>query len=106
MELSLKDIRELIGGTTGTTSTELPFNVGDKLFIRTVTYHVTGEVVKIVGKFLVMKNAAWIADSGRFMDALKSEQFSEVEPFTNEIFLNTDSITDATLIKSLPTTQK
>ena len=67
--------------------------VGGKYFFRTVTYHVTGEVTKIVGRFAVLKNAAWIADSGRFMNAIKDGTLSEVEP-VGDAFLNLDTVVD------------
>ena len=54
-------------------SSEIPFEVGKKYFIRTVTYHLTGEVEAIKGNFLVLKNGAWIADSGRFNEMIKNE---------------------------------
>lgn len=69
--------------------------VGKKLFIRTVTYHMVGEVEKVVGKFFQLKNASWVADSGRFHDALKNgfPSNAEIEP-TTQAWLNTDSIVD------------
>ena len=77
------------------TEYELPFEIGKPYFIRTVTYFVTGRVKKIVGKFLVLEEAAWITDIGRFSDAMKSGIMDEVEPLDGEMYLNTDSITDA-----------
>lgn len=80
--------------------------VGKKLFIRTVTYHMVGEVTKLVGKFLQMKNASWVADSGRFSNAIKDGTLNEVEPI-GTAFLNSDSIVDMFEWKhKLPTTQK
>ena len=71
--------------------------VGKKLFIRTVTYHLTGEVKEIIGfgtvKFFHLKNASWIADSGRFEQAIKDGELNEVEP-VGEAFVNVNSITD------------
>lgn len=71
--------------------------VGKKLFIRTVTYHLTGEVDKVVyfrnSTFFHLKKAAWIADSGRFMDTIKKGELSEVEP-VGEAWVNVNSITD------------
>lgn len=67
--------------------------VGGKYYFRTVTYHLTGEVKKIVGRFAYLKNAAWIADSGRFMNAIKDGTLSEVEP-VGDAFVNLDSVTD------------
>ena len=72
---------------------ELDDYVGKKLFIRTVTYHLTGLVDKRIGNFLGLKNAAWIADSGRFMDAIKKGELSEVEP-VGEAWVNLNSIVD------------
>mgnify|MGYP001606691037 CR=1 FL=1 len=89
------------------TANPLPFEVGGKYYIRTVTYHVTGQVKEIVGKFLVMNNVAWIADSGRFRQAIVEGILDEVEPVEDEVFVNTDSITDAYVWKhKLPREQK
>lgn len=67
--------------------------VGDKYFFRTVTYHLVGEVKKIVGRFAYLKNASWVADSGRFMEAIKQGTLNEVEP-VGDAFVNLDSVTD------------
>lgn len=72
---------------------ELKDFVGTKVFIRTVTYHLTGKIEKIVGQFLVLSNAAWIADSGRFMGAIKDGVLSEVEP-VGEAFVSLNAIVD------------
>ena len=85
---------------------ELPFEVGKSYFIRTVTYHLTGKVKTIVGKFLVLEDAAWIADSGRFSNAIKKGTLNEVEPVGDAI-VNTDSIADAfPWVHALPKEQK
>ena len=69
--------------------------VGSKWFFRTVTYHMVGEVKKIVGRFVYLKNASWIADSGRLMNFLKDgvQTNSEIEP-VGEAFLNMDTVID------------
>lgn len=82
------------------------FNVGDKLFIRTVTYHLTGEVEAVEGDWLQLKDAAWIADSGRFADALKTGKLNEVEP-VGTAFVNLSTVTDAfPWLHELPTVQR
>lgn len=65
--------------TSGMTLVEL-FN-GKNVFIRTVTYHYTGRVVGGDATSLILEDAAWIADSGRFSAAMGSGNLSEVEPF-------------------------
>lgn len=80
--------------------------VGEKLFFRTVTYHLVGEVKKIVGRFAYLKNASWVADSGRFMGTIKDGTLSEVEP-VGDAFVNLDSVVDFFPWKhKLPTEQK
>jgi hypothetical protein len=80
--------------------------VGQKLFIRTVTYHMTGKVVKRLGTFIQLETAAWVADSGRFSNALKTGELSEVEP-VGTMWVNLDSVVDFFLWKhKLPTIQK
>ena len=80
--------------------------VGGKWFIRTVTFHHVGLVVRRVGEFLVLKEASWVADSGRFMDAVKKGTLAEVEP-VGDALVNVSSIVDAfPWIHDLPTQQK
>lgn len=80
--------------------------VGGKFYFRTVTFHLTGEVKKIVGRFAYLKDAAWIADSGRFMGAIKDGTLTEVEP-VGEAFVNLDTVVDFFPWKhKLPTEQK
>lgn len=86
---------------------ELPFQVGSAYFIRTVTYFATGRVKAIVGQFLVLEDAAWIADTGRFSDAIAKGVMNEIEPVEVDMFVNTSSITDAFPWKhSLPREKK
>jgi hypothetical protein len=80
--------------------------IGNKVFIRTVTYHLTGKIEKIVGQFLLLSSAAWIADSGRFMGAIKDGVLNEVEP-VGEAFVSLNAIVDMFPWKhKLPTEQK
>jgi hypothetical protein len=105
--LTIGELKELTSLLKTDTKQELPFVVGGKYFIRTVTYFATGKVKRIVGKFLVLEDAAWIADTGRFSDAMSKGIMDEVEPVECEMFLNTDSITDAFVWdKKLPKEQK
>jgi hypothetical protein len=91
MEITLKDMKELFGGS----AVELPFEVNQKWLIRTVTFAVTGRIKAIKGKFLVLNEAAWIADTGRFGECIETGSLSEVEAVTVDVVVNTDSIVDA-----------
>lgn len=67
--------------------------VGEKFFFRTVTYHMTGRVKKIIGSIVELENAAWIAGSGRFMNAIKEGKLNEVEP-VGRAYLNINTVVD------------
>lgn len=67
--------------------------VGGKWFFRTVTYHMVGKVERLIGKWVKLTGASWVADSGRFMDAIKKGELEEVEP-VGECFVNLDTVTD------------
>ena len=82
------------------------FKVGDKLFLRTVTYHLVGEVEAVEGDWLQLKDASWVADSGRFMQAIKDGTLSEVEP-VGAAYVNLGTVTDAfPWVHALPTEQR
>lgn len=70
------------------------FEIGKAYFFRTVTYHLVGEVVRQEGNFIELKDASWVADSGRFSDAIKKGTLDEVEP-VGTAYINMDSVTDA-----------
>jgi hypothetical protein len=75
-------------------SSDLPFEVGEAYFIRTVTYHVLGRVKAIKGNFLVLNEASWIADSGRFNEAIGKGTLNEVE-YVGDAIVAINAISDA-----------
>ena len=80
--------------------------IGSKYFFRTVTYHLVGKVESVFGNFLYLKNASWVADSGRFMNAIKEGKLNEVEP-VGDAYINMSTVTDFFPWKhSLPKEQK
>jgi len=54
---------------------------GKNVYVRTLTFHYTGRVIQGDAHSLILEDAAWIADSGRFGEALLSGRLSEIEPF-------------------------
>ena len=80
--------------------------IGEKYFFRTVTYHIVGRVKKQVGTFLQLEHTSWVADSGRFMQAIKDGSLDEVEP-VGVAYVNIEGIVDMFPWKHpLPTKQK
>lgn len=87
---------------------ELDEFIDKKIFIRTVTYHLVGEVKNRIGNLFELKNASWVADSGRFMDALKDGfgDNAEIEP-VGQCYVNIETIVDMFPWKhNLPKEQK
>lgn len=106
--MDLKDLCQVIELLNGKSeSGNGPWEIGKKYFIRTVTMHLTGELISVSQQELVMKDAAWIADSGRFNEAIKDpDKCSEVEPFTKNVIIGRGSIIDATEIPHIITEVK
>ena len=84
-----------------------PFEIGAVYLIRTVTMIDTGRLLRVTPTELVLEDAAWIADTGRFSDALKAVSFNEVEPFPDgEVIIGRGAIIDAVKIKETQRSQK
>lgn len=86
------------------------FIIGAPYFIRTVTHHFVGRLIKIVKCgvcFLMLEDAAWVASDGRFTQAIENGELEEVEPVTGPILVNVESIIDVHTWKHpLPRQQK
>jgi len=55
----------------------------------------------------VIEDAAWIADTGRFADAIAKAEFGEVEPYPDgEVILGRGALIDAREIQKAPRVQK
>ena len=108
-EITIGEARELASLFTSNQSGASPFQVGKYYFIRTVTMNWCGKLKVAGSSFLTLESgtAAWVADSGRFYDALKDpSKFNEVEPAVNDVFIGVGSIIDATEIDQFTPSQK
>jgi hypothetical protein len=84
-----------------------PYEIGKPYLIRTVSMIDTGRIVEVTAQEIVLEDAAWIADTGRFSDALKSCNFGEVEPFPDgRVIINRSSVIDACKIEKVQRSQK
>lgn len=94
--LTLKQLREISEVTTKKQMRH-PFKIGEKYFIRTATYFHLGKLKDIQGKWLILEQASWIADTGRFYDFLKDGKCNEYESFQNDVYVPLDSVIDITI---------
>ena len=76
---------------------EGPWEIGKSYLIRTVTMIQHGKLLEVTDKELVLTEAAWIADTGRFHDFITGKcPPNEVEPFAPGIVIvNRSAIIDA-----------
>jgi hypothetical protein len=103
----VKELKGLGGATMNDVGNPTPFHVGKCYLIRTVTMTWTGQVVTTQGGFLVLDSAAWIADTGRYNEAIRDGKLNEVEPVYGQAIVSLGSIVDAVEWKhALPQTVK
>lgn len=70
--------------------------LGKHYFIRTFSYHYIGKLVAINENNLILEDASWVADSGRFGEALATGTLDETEKYVNDVVLFRNSLLDAT----------
>ena len=105
---SMKILEQDISTTQLTESTNSTFwQIGKSYFMRTVTMSLVGELKEINSEEILLKKCSWIADTGRFHDALRDGNFDEIEPFVNDVLVNRHSLIDCTRwMHALPSVQK
>lgn len=87
--------------------TESVWELGKNYLIRTVTMTQLGKLKKITDKELVLSDACWVADTGRFNVALEKGTLNEVEMFQRGVIVSRGAIVDATeWLTDLPKTTK
>lgn len=83
------------------------WEIGKVYLIRTVTMIDTGRLVAVTPHELVLEDAAWIADTGRFAQAVADAKFNEVEPFPDgRVIIGRGAIVDAVQIPTAPRQQQ
>jgi hypothetical protein len=73
----------------------LPFKEGDAILIRTVTMIDVGRVRTIGPDYIVLDDAGWVADTGRFSEMLDKGTVSEFEKAPSWLLVGRGAICDA-----------
>ena len=103
-DLTIGEAKELAGmfQKCGATKEDAHWTIGDTWFIRTVTYHLVGKLKAVTAQELVLEGGTvmWIADDGRFTDAISKGIFNETEIYGDQdVIVGRGSIVDATRLK-------
>lgn len=105
--LTIKEAKDLAGLFNNSKKNEHPYKIGENYFLRTVTMIIVGKLQWVGEQELLLSEASWIADTGRFHDALKKGTLSEIEPFVDDVIVGRSTIIDGTKwAHKLPKDQK
>lgn len=77
------------------TGPSAPWRVGTAYLIRTVTHYLCGRLAWAGPQELVLEDAAWVADTGRYSDALSAGSLQEVEPIPGQVLVGRGAVVDA-----------
>jgi len=98
LEEELKKAREKISSVS--VKNVGAWEVGRHYVLRTVTMIDVGKLIGVDEHELVLENASWIADTGRWNEFLSKGTFSESEPFPDgKVIVGRNAIIDAVLWK-------
>jgi xanthine dehydrogenase molybdopterin-binding subunit B len=70
------------------------YTLGRAVFIRSVTYHYIGRIVYLDDREMVLGDASWIGDSGRWHHALTTGELADVEPYPGLVSISRAAIVD------------
>lgn len=85
------------------------YTIGKNYLIRTVTLYYLGRLVAVTPQEFLLEDVSWVADTGRFADALKSGTVAEVEPYPDgvQVHVGRGALVDASeWQRPLPRVQK
>ena len=108
-DLTIGEAKQLAGMFGKESTCEVsPWRIGKNYLIRTVTMILTGRLTQVTRQELVLEDAAWIADTGRFMQAVADGNFKEVEPFPDgPVIVGRGALIDAVMVSfAVPRSQK
>ena len=96
MKIKRKHLKELVGSLQGE-EYGCSLSTGKNYLVRTVTMFYVGRLKAISNSDIVLDQASWVADTGRFGEALSTGSLNEVEPFVDDVIINRACLVDCTV---------
>jgi hypothetical protein len=93
-DLTLGDLKMLKSLFNGDCNESHPYKIGTAYLIRGVTMYYTGRLISVSRQELVLEDAAWVADTGRYNEAVRKGTLGEVEPIVGHCIIGRGSIVD------------
>ena len=72
-----------------------PFTIGKQWYIETATKYWVGDVVAVTDQWIILERAAWVPDTGRFNEFMKTGNPKELEPCDVPVVINQGGIMTA-----------
>jgi hypothetical protein len=94
-QMTIGDFKKIAGMVGCGPTPESPFEVGKAYLFFGVTRYMIGRVRKVFGDLVVIDEASWIPDTGRFSTAVSEFKLAEVERAPDGVVVNVSAITDA-----------
>lgn len=69
-----------------------PYTLGKQWFVQTATHYFVGLLSDVTEGELILQDAAWVADTGRFNEFMKSGKPGELEPCNGPVVINRGAI--------------
>tara|TARA_R100001480_G_scaffold7322_2_gene14914 strand:+ start:229 stop:561 length:333 start_codon:yes stop_codon:yes gene_type:complete len=89
-----KVIAEMFGNNNTTLQ---PYKIGQTYMFRTVTHIIVGVVEDVGDKEIVLSEASWIPDTGRYHNFIKDGTLEEVEPYIDKVIIGRGALVDSTV---------
>lgn len=110
-DLTIGDAKKLAGLFSGSVYHSNPYQgyIGKNIMVRTVTMIYTGKLIDVYPEELVLTDATWIAETGRWMEFISNGVTKECEPYPDDhpVIIGRGGILDVTEWTSvLPRSQK
>lgn len=94
-DLTIKQARELSALFGCAAGKGHSIEIGKAYLFRSVTYHLIGKVVAVTDTDIVLEQASWLADSGRFSECLATGKVNENEPIPGRHIVFRGGLIDA-----------
>lgn len=72
-----------------------PYTIGKQWHVQTATAYYVGTLEAVTEGELVLADAAWVADTGRFNEYMKGGKPNEMEPCNGPVIINRGAIISA-----------
>lgn len=69
-----------------------PYPMGKQVYVETVTKYYVGDLVAVTPTELVLERAAWVADTGRFNEFMKTGVANELEPCNGPVIVSRGAV--------------